>query len=103
MTLTNVISRTNIMPSTEEEVAVEELPCSCRINRYSTPSLKLVLHEALRAVFTHVSILTPSLRPVLFKLSKVLCHKAKLKEDSELAVLKLVSFLFYHIFIHFIS
>ena len=35
----NIVAyRTKIMPSTDEEVAIEELPCSCRINRFSTPS-----------------------------------------------------------------
>ena len=55
------------------------------------PDVKVVMHEALCAVFFHASIITTTLRPVLFKLTKMLCSKAKLKEDSELPVLKLVS------------
>lgn len=84
-----VVHRTKIMPSTEEEVAIEELPCSCRINRFSTPSLKVVLHESLSAIFTHLSLVAPSIRTTVVKLTRMLCFRAKLKEDSEIPVLKL--------------
>ncbi|KAL5268747.1 hypothetical protein ACHWQZ_G002555 [Mnemiopsis leidyi] len=84
-----IVYRTKIMPSTDEEVAIEELPCSCRINRFSTPSLKLLLHESLSAIFTHLTLIAPSLKTSVVKLAKMLCVKAKLKEDSEIPVLKL--------------
>ena len=60
---------------------------------YLSTDVKVVMHEALCAVFFHVSVIASTLKPVLFKLTKMLCSKAKLKEDSELPVLKLVCML----------
>ena len=40
-----VIYQTKLVPSTDEETAIEELPCSCKVQRFSFPSEYLPLVE----------------------------------------------------------
>ena len=51
----------------------------------------MVLHESLSAIFVQLSLIVPSIKTSVVKLAKMLCVKAKLKEESEIPVLKLVS------------
>eukprot|EP00116_Pleurobrachia_bachei_P007795 sb/3468057/ len=54
-------------------------------------NVKMLLHECLSSIFAALSLTTPSIPPVIFKFTKLLCAKAKLKAESEIPVLKLVS------------
>jgi len=88
--LTEIVYRTHLLPSTDEEPVIEELPCGCPVNRFATPNIKDMLHDSLKKIFINISTLAPSLPTSVLAFCKLLAVRAQLRDGTELPTAKLL-------------